>query len=170
MPSIPLHPPSSNRTIPPSNPLPNLLQSPSGLAIVELQGTINFPSSTDPESEPDTKRQRTDDPTSDPVSQDQAIQVGRLVFPLYDAEAAAQGKGDEKWMKRVHFYVGPHQRMTGEVKKLGKPVAVIRRRQNGEGQEGEAEREELEIVEVVKYKIVFASRPEPVGATDAVGS
>lgn len=73
-------------------------------------------------------------------------------------------------MKRVHFYVGPHQRMTGEVKKLGKPVAVIRRRQNGEGQEGEAEREELEIVEVVKHKIVFASRPEPVGATDGGGS
>ena len=67
--------------------------------------------------------------------------------------------------------------MTGEVKKLGKPFAIIRRRrqvgdgdvemmdgvERGEEKGGEGEDEELEIVEIVRFKIVFSSRPEPVG-------
>jgi chromosome transmission fidelity protein 8 len=78
-------------------------------------------------------------------------------------------------MKRVYLYVGKHQRLTGEVKKLPKAIAVIRKREVGaadmmdlDGKESsfEAERspaEQLEIVEIVKYKILFAGRPEPVG-------
>jgi chromosome transmission fidelity protein 8 len=66
-------------------------------------------------------------------------------------------------MKKVFLYVGKHQRMTGEVKKLPRAVAVIRRRDIGKGQEEEDEDAELEIVELVKYKILFATRPEPVG-------
>lgn len=62
------------------------------------------------------------------------------------------------WMRRVHLYVGQHQRLTGEVKKLPKAIAVIRKRETEPTQE-----EELEIAEVVYYKIVFSSRPEPVG-------
>ena len=76
-------------------------------------------------------------------------------------------------MKRVHLYVGKHQRLTGEVKKLVNPMALIRRRseaEKGEGAmdlekevEGKEGEEELEIVEVVRWKILFSSRPEPVG-------
>jgi chromosome transmission fidelity protein 8 len=46
--------------------------------------------------------------------------------------------------------------MTGEVKKLPRPVAVLQRHQ------GEGDGEELEVVEIVRYKIFFKSRPEPV--------
>lgn len=71
-------------------------------------------------------------------------------------------------MKRVYLYVGENQRMVGECKKLGKPFAVVKRREAGEdvrmgGAETEAAGEELEIVEVVKHKLVFSGRPEPVG-------
>lgn len=63
-------------------------------------------------------------------------------------------------MKRVYLYVGRHQRLTGEVKKLAKPIGVIRRRQGGgDDQAGE---DELEIVEVVRWKVLFGGRPEPV--------
>lgn len=48
--------------------------------------------------------------------------------------------------------------MTGQVKKLGKPLAVLQRRPEQTDGEGE----ELEIVEIVKYKLVFGNRPEPV--------
>ena len=70
--------------------------------------------------------------------------------------------------------MGRHQRLTGEVKKLGKPVAVLRKRGREEGDKvgkmgmtGEERRsedlgEELEIMEIVRYKILFAGRPEPV--------
>lgn len=61
-------------------------------------------------------------------------------------------------MKRVHLYVGQHQRLTGEVKKLPKAVVVIKRRETND-----AANEELEIMEIIYWKVVFSSRPEPVG-------
>jgi chromosome transmission fidelity protein 8 len=151
MPTVALHPPSpspsSKITI--ENPLPPLLHTPSGLALLEIQGTIHFPT-----------------PSPDATS----TRVGKLVFPLYNPQL--NGEEDTKWMKRVYLYVGENQRMVGECKKLPKPFAVIRKREqeDEEGEDtvmegGEQARveEELEIREVVKHKIVFSGRPEPVG-------
>ncbi|KZZ91386.1 Chromosome transmission fidelity protein 8 [Moelleriella libera RCEF 2490] len=131
-----------------SNALPQLLQTPSGLALLELQGTINLP---------------VDD--AGQVVQD-AVNVGKIDFPDYVPDAPGSA-----WMKRVHVHIGQHQRLTGEVKKLPKAIAVIRRResklvQNSSGSYRE-EGENLEIVEIVKYKIVFSTRPEPVGTENA---
>ncbi|KAI9869888.1 MAG: hypothetical protein M1830_004964 [Pleopsidium flavum] len=157
MPSVPLHPPAPQRAdaFPGStNPLPQLLRTPSGLAILELQGTINMP---------------TIDPSELPVNtQNDATQqtaIGSLVFPDYDT---LDPSGNNAWTKRVYLYVGQHQRLTGEVKKLPKPMAVIRRRDPVAGTIGNGEvkgviDEELEIVEIVRWKILFSSRPEPVG-------
>lgn len=50
---------------------------------------------------------------------------------------------------------------------MPRAVAVVRRRGgdgDGEGVEGE-DGVDLEVVEIVKWKIVFSSRPEPVGLT-----
>lgn len=73
------------------------------------------------------------------------------------------------------MFIGQHQRLAGEVKKLPKPLGVVRRRRrklaDGEQQEeveegrGADEVEDLEVLEVVKYKLVFSSRPEPVTNT-----
>lgn len=142
MPSVPLHPPPPQSSIAPAveNPLPQLLQTPSGLAILELQGTIHSQTAapTDPNAAPNAH-----------------LPVGRLIFPLY---SPADPPESTAWMKRVHMYVGKHQRMTGEVKKLPKPLGVIRRKPGAE-EEGP---EELEVVDIVRYKIVFSTRPEPV--------
>ena len=110
---------------------------------MEIQGHINFPTQTD-----------SDTP------------IGRLVFPDFNASidsAASEGP----WMKKVYFYIG-HQRMLGQVKKLPKPLAVVGKKNLlGDGAESKMDvdemREELEILEIVKWKIVFSSRPEPVG-------
>ncbi|KAL6711295.1 hypothetical protein ACN47E_005826 [Coniothyrium glycines] len=150
MPSIPVHisrpPTSASQAI--ENPLPQLLHTPSGLALLEIQGTIHFPASPD---QPST-------------------QVGKLVFPHYNPDI--NGPDDTKWMKRVYMYIGKGQRMTGECKKLPKPIGIMRKRQAAEAgdvdmsgtaeEEGAATEEELEIVEVVRYKIVFSLRPEPI--------
>lgn len=138
------------------NPLPQLLQVPSGLALLELQGTINIPDHIDHDIKSDES-----------TSQSQAIPIGRLIFPLYDANDPTS----KAWMERVHLYVGKHQRLTGQVKKLPKAVAVIRKRMSRSLQDeqmGSEQNDELEIVEIVKYKIMFSSRPEPVGA-DPIG-
>lgn len=137
MPTIPLHTSPAHLAVKtPTNPLPQLLQTPSGLAILEIQGSINLPAAS---------------PSSPSIS------IGRLVFPDYTAGGSPE---NESWMKRVHLYVGQHQRLTGEVKKLPNPVAVIRKRDSGETT---AEGDELEIAEIVYYKVIFSSRPEPVG-------
>ena len=135
------------------NPLPSLLQTPSGLAIVEIQGTIHGP----------FQHPITDKPAQSPTTH----QLGRLEFPLYSPQAIFD---DGKWMKKVYLYVGKHQRLTGEVKKLAKPLGVIRKvddRRDGsnesEVQVQEIEGEALEIVDVVKFKVLFSGRPEPVG-------
>ena len=66
-------------------------------------------------------------------------------------------------MKKVQLFIGKNQKLTGEVRKLAKPLAVVRRREN-DGRDdaivGQSQDYELEILEVVKYKLYFGSRPE----------
>jgi chromosome transmission fidelity protein 8 len=146
--SVKLHPRPAGTANLTSNPLPQLIQTPSGLALLELQGTINLPQ-TDPEAEGAAPE----------------IPIGRITFPDYNPNAL--GPSNTSWMKRVHLYVGQHQRLTGEVKKLPKAVAIIRRRSNGTETTNTAEDkiEDLEVVEIVKHKLIFSSRPEPVGTS-----
>jgi chromosome transmission fidelity protein 8 len=129
-----------------ASPFPSLLHTPTGLAILELQGTINLPST---ESSEDQLR---------------APPIGRFTFPDYRADSVSESTA---WMKHVYFFVGQHQRLTGEVKKLPRPIAVIRRRERhhltNAGQLGEELPDELQVVEIVRYKLVFSQRPEPVG-------
>lgn len=213
MPSIPLYPPAQ-RTSPLSstvliNPLPSLLRTPTGLALLEIQGTIHSSGislSSDTGNDNDSHDHNHSDPhntagpdasTDNGVSnQAKSTQIGRLVFPDY-VEGSTD---DKKWMKRVYLYIGKHQRMGGEVRELRRPVGVVRRRQNSlassmvESAKGKGKRmvgldeidgaedsveekgrdgnevygDELEIAEIVRYKIVFANRPEPVGTEEVV--
>ncbi|KAI9820768.1 MAG: hypothetical protein M1827_005138 [Pycnora praestabilis] len=157
MPSIPLHASEPGRVeiFPNSaNRLPQLLKTPSGLAILELQGSINMPTM-------DHSNNRDGEANLE-------IPLGRLVFPDYSASDHIE---NTTWMKRVYLYVGRHQRLTGEVKKLQNPMAVIQRRETQQDLRNDVpgdhdmagEEEELEIVEIVKWKILFSQRPEPVG-------
>jgi len=146
--------------------LPQLLQTPTGLALLELQGTINLSGAAEG-----------DGPAAGQPGGG-AVAIGRLDFPDY--HAAAADPAATAWMRRVYLYVGEHQRLMGEVRKLPKPLAVVRRRPaaGGGGEEaaaggaggdedGGATAETLEVVELVKYKIVFSQRPEPVGTAIA---
>lgn len=159
MPSIPLHPtPSTPHETPEQNPLPQLLQTPSGLALLEIQGTINMPAPSAPLEE---------EGTGDNMEIDHSIShetpVGRLVFP--DIMNENDKKNNSK-SQRVYLYVGKHQRLTGTLKKLPKPLGVIRRRNPNEREtdagDGEWVGKELEIVDIVEWKILFSNRPEPV--------
>ncbi|RYP02822.1 hypothetical protein DL764_005585 [Monosporascus ibericus] len=149
-PTVKLHPQRTSGEGIADNPLPQLIRTPSGLAILELQGTINLPEA-DPESE----------------GKSEEIPIGRITFPDYNPEF--QDPSSTSWMKQVHLYVGQHQRLTGEVKKLPRALAVIRKRAsdgqdvNMAGSTSDTTIDELEVVEIVKYKLVFSHRPEPVG-------
>ena len=136
MPSVPISMPTRANASTDTNPLPSILQTPAGLAILEIQGSLNSTLHTEPGAN---------------------LPVGKLDFPLYDIKAPAS---DTAWQKRVHLYVGKHQRLTGEVKKLPQAVAVLRK-VPGDSADGQA----LEVAEIIYYKVLFASRPEPVGTT-----
>ncbi|KAJ5564325.1 hypothetical protein N7513_000567 [Penicillium frequentans] len=152
MPSIRLHPKSSSpskidtTSYPITNPLPQLLQTPSGLALLELQATINVPSTEHDEYD------ATPTPQS-PSGASYETPIGKLIFPDY----SALNPDDTKWMKRAYLYVGRYQRMTGEVKKLLKPIALVQKRASSS-----TEIEDLEVVEIIRHKIFFKTRPEPV--------
>lgn len=160
MPSITLYPTplksaeTATPTSPSSlakNPLPQLLQTPSGLAILELQATINLPGSED-----ENGQYKSPDPPDSPSNSNGATfetPIGKLIFPDY---SPLNTDDDTKWMKRAYLYVGRYQRMTGEVKKLPRPIAMVQKRPSS------ANNEELEIVEIIRYKIFFKNRPEPV--------
>jgi len=62
------------------------------------------------------------------------------------------------------LYIGKHQRLTGEVKELATPFGVLRRRDNptGGGEEQGWAGEEIEIMDIVRWKVLFSQRPEPV--------
>ncbi|KAI4278967.1 MAG: hypothetical protein L6R38_005116 [Xanthoria sp. 2 TBL-2021] len=152
MPTITLHPPDPARGSNISNgqnPFPQLLQTPSGLAILELQGTINIPCV-------DTTTENTENSHS---SHPATTEVGQLVFPDY---SSSDPTSSAAWMKRVHLYIGRHQRLTGEVKKLATPLGVIRRKSVDDDAMTE-DAEQLEVMEIIYYKVLFSSRPEPVG-------
>jgi chromosome transmission fidelity protein 8 len=167
MSTVQLHPKSLLFSDKVQNPLPQLLHTPSGLALLEIQGTINLPSHDELDSI-ETGAGSTFETSYTPI--------GRLIFPDYD-EA---DKDSKAWMKKVYMYVGKHQRLTGEVKKLPKAIAIIRKRTVGldqgdrnqdvdmDNEEDTRDPDQLEVVEIVKYKIIFSTRPEPVG-TWAVG-
>ncbi|KIH86306.1 hypothetical protein SPBR_08733 [Sporothrix brasiliensis 5110] len=141
--------------------LPPVLQTPAGLALLELQGTINLPEA--PRGDEDEEGQGGQEHSvAGPHAQ--TVPIGRLDFPDYDPSAGADSTG---WMRRVHLYVGPHQRLTGEVKKLPRPLAVVRRKQQQKDSADRAALNEtdLEVVEVVYYKLLFSQRPEPMTAT-----
>lgn len=137
------------------NPLPTILHTPSGFALLELQGTINIPSNSSSESMLITDHH--DSATTEETP------IGRLVFPDYE-----EGVAGQECMKTAYLYVGNNQRLTGEVKKLPKALAIIRKRDADTGvwSHGVDDEAELEIVDLVRFKIVFASRPEPVGVMD----
>ncbi|KAI5282358.1 hypothetical protein KEM54_002805, partial [Ascosphaera aggregata] len=168
MPTVVIHPPADRhdqcvKSAEGSNPLPNLLQTPSGLAIIELQGTINLPLAAQDRIQADIEaggHGRT--------ANQFEIPIGRLIFPDYNADGSPTDP--KNWMKRVYLYIGQNQRMTGEVKAIPKPLAVLRRvtrdsnadvEMSGVVQQETVLIEELEIVDIIKYRIYFKSRPEP---------
>jgi chromosome transmission fidelity protein 8 len=140
MPTTLLHPPSAPPPGLLTSPLPSLLQTPFGLAIIEIQGSLNISTTT----------------TSG--SDDQSI--GRIVFPSLPTGVTAD-ESNTKWMKKVQMFIGKNQKLVGEVKKLAKPLGVIRRREQAADVDGgDSNVDELEIVDVVRYKLFFGSRPE----------
>ncbi|KAK9385026.1 Ctf8-domain-containing protein [Lipomyces mesembrius] len=110
-----------------SSDFPQVLRTPTGLALIEIQGTLH-----------------TGQPSSD------TSELGKLTFD-----------GKTAWL-----WIGDHQRMEGSIVDLNPPFGVLRRvtRKQSEMEEenGSPDGTAVEIVEVIRKKILFTSRPEPI--------
>jgi chromosome transmission fidelity protein 8 len=89
----------------------------------------------------------------------ETINLGRLVFPPPDDGNPENTAWDRK---RVLLFIGKHQKMAGEVKVLKNAIAVLGR--PAQPTASSARDGCVEVIEVVRWKMVFASRPEPMGA------
>lgn len=143
MPTVNIKPIGSPSEPPRCVPLPQLIRTPSGLALIEIQGTINTTNHAGS--------------LKSDAAKPPSINLGRLAFPEGISTNEARGP-------KVTLFIGKHQKLAGEIRKLPKPLAIIRKSQeqsmelNGKTNNGS----ELKIIEVVKYKIVFSQRPEPI--------
>lgn len=155
------------------NSLPQLLRIPSGLAILELQGTINIPTSNfaaevENVINKDCENSHVKEPKLELKSgSSEGLSIGRLFFPDYDENDTSK----TTWMKKVYLYIGSNQKLTGEIIKLPKAIAAIQKKKDDtkdkssvldKDQDLNNPRVQLEIVDIIKYKILFANRPEPV--------
>ncbi|POS86035.1 hypothetical protein EPUL_000943 [Erysiphe pulchra] len=157
-----------------SNSLPLLLRVPSGLAILEMQGTINIPALNFTAEVENAMNKGCENPhPGEPKFElksdsSKGLSIGRLFFPDYDENDVSK----TAWKKKVYLYIGSNQKLTGEVIKLPKAIAVIQKKKNDtkddssvveKDEEIQKTRVQLEILDIIKYKILFANRPEPVG-------
>jgi hypothetical protein len=59
--------------------------------------------------------------------------------------------------------IGKYQRRRGKIVVLNAPLAVLRTRGDGKSQEERGGKEVfIPVVDIINYKIIFNSRPEPV--------
>ncbi|KAK9459303.1 Ctf8-domain-containing protein [Lipomyces oligophaga] len=115
--------------------LSQVIQTPSGLALMEIQGLLHIAplKSDDLEEE---------------------AEIGRLTF-----------EGQVPWL-----WIGNHQRLEGKLVDLKQPVGVMRRQDDphdlhlhnrNSDDSGNGYGNHVEFVEVIRRKIVFSTRPEP---------
>jgi chromosome transmission fidelity protein 8 len=135
------------------------MRTPSGTALIELQGAIHLGSQPLAKTSLDlVPANDQDDPNG---SQEDIIDLSGT-HVLGNMEYDGNGKN-------VTLTVGKHQRLRGEIVKLKNPLAILQMAGTdlpaiGPTQlsQGVADSVDIPIIEVITHKIVFNKRPEPV--------
>lgn len=110
----------------------NVISTPFGLAIIEIQGELNIPEIASSEENPDNLK--VDDLYT-------AVKFGKLIVDPVD---------DSK----VTLFIGTSQRMLGRIVKIDPPLGVLKINAN--------DKNEMKMIDVIKKKIIFKDRPLPI--------
>lgn len=156
--------------------LPKVLQTPSGLALLEIQGSINIGKRTlssvgglgleNVEDEDSESENNPDDEADMNNDSDEGIHhIGEFDF-----------SGLEAGGSEVTLRIGRYQRLRGKLIKLKYPLAVLRvdpkedptvtqesieEKRNAIGDSRDAI-VEVPILDIIYHKILFSTRPEPI--------
>lgn len=136
----------------------NLITTPYGLALLEIQGELNLP-----HTKPDI-------PLNQLLPLDQEKMKNFItVDDIYDAVKFGHLQFDEKDDLRVTLFIGKSQRLIGNVAKLDVPLGVLKvplkqeaRNGHGDVDMDEEEEQEIQMVDIVRAKMIFKQRPLPI--------
>lgn len=124
-----------------------IISTPYGLSILEIQGELNLPTSL-------SQEQIDKNPEGDYVSN------FAKVDDIYYAVKFGKLDFDPKDSTKVTLFIGKSQRLIGSMVNLNPPLGVMRIPHN-EGNDEEIS-EDIKIVDIIKKKIIFKHRPLPI--------
>ncbi|CAI5759764.1 unnamed protein product [Candida verbasci] len=115
----------------------NIITTPYGLTLLEIQGELNLPDKVVENNENFIKVDEIYD----------AVKFGNLVF-------------DQKETNKVILFIGNSQRLLGTIEKLNTPLGVLKIPvKNDDNMEIE---EDIKMIDIVKHKLIFKQRPLPI--------
>ena len=132
----------------------NIISTPYGLSILEIQGELNLPQSFPQENE---------------NHKSEYLENFARVNDIYEAVKFGRLEFDPRNQSNVTLYIGKSQRLLGSMVNLETPLAVLRIKtgtSNNEGTENDSleenKDESIKIVDIVRKKIIFKQRPLPI--------
>ncbi|KAI5970286.1 hypothetical protein CANMA_000638 [Candida margitis] len=137
----------------------NLITTPYGLALLEIQGELNLP-----HTKPDIPLDQLS-----PLDQEK-MRNFVTVDDIYDAVKFGQLHFDTKDDSKVTLFIGKSQRLIGNVVKLDVPLGVLKiplnqqkssRDEDVDMDGGETE-QEIQMIDIVRAKMIFKQRPLPI--------
>ena len=127
----------------PGSPEDNIISTPFGLSLLEIQGDLNLPIQA---------------PTgvTEVDLHSETIQNFIKVDEIYDAVKCGHLQFDPLDPSRVTLFIGKSQRLLGSVVKIDPPLAVLRIPLK------DGEEKNMDIVDIVSKKLIFKQRPLPI--------
>lgn len=130
----------------------NIISTPFGLSILEIQGELNLPQTF---------------PKPGETHKPDYLENFATVNDIYEAVKFGKLEFDPKNKSNVTLYIGKSQRLLGSMVDLETPLAVLRvpTDENNNEEEGDThteEKEGIKIVDIIKKKLIFKHRPLPI--------
>lgn len=143
-----------------SSATPNLITTPYGLALLEIQGELNLP-----HTKPDI-------PLDQLLPLDQEKMKNFVtVDDIYDAVKFGHLQFDSKDELKVTLFIGKSQRLIGNVVKLDIPLGVLKIPVKKEVPSGDGDADmdmdgdvdqNIQMIDIVRAKMIFKQRPLPI--------
>ncbi|ANB12471.1 Chromosome transmission fidelity protein 8 [Sugiyamaella lignohabitans] len=143
--------------------IPEVLRTPSGLALVEIQGTVHIGSNalTDSGLNLNTKESSLSFDGDGDLDMNQLPRESGNSFRT-DLNLLGKFTFSED-SKDVVLIMGNYQRLRGKIVALKKPVAVLKMlNRETSATPSSSNSIDIPVVEIIRHKVLFDSRPEPV--------
>lgn len=138
---------SQSNTAPTVTTLPSVLQTPSGLILVEVQGTIHVGAHTLVSTEGLGLNSQSENA---PAEEKSVRFLGTFDFSQVEK-------------KEITLVIDEHQCLRGKITKLKAPLAVLKMdNATRDGDGGTSDQISIPIMGLIESKVVFSTRPEPI--------